>query len=253
MRGVEPKSAGSSATEALTIVVALFPDIGPPYSSRVGHRGGYRWDGVSLFRIPGTRTVHLVGPGPLADDMRQALRGGGIPGWHLLELPAQETPLETLEGSLPVETLNALRRHPFSTLEELAATPDVGLLDVSRIGEMRVAEIRRVVPVRPSDPPPPPPATPEIEERRGRVDARILPAPRLRHHVFLDLLIRSDLPLSALDAILTSLNAEPVPPADPLVLLLLETAKAEDLLSHYIKSHQTSPTEPDGEHAVPAR
>ncbi|HEV7976094.1 hypothetical protein [Amycolatopsis sp.] len=45
------------------------------------------------------------------------------------------------------------------------------------------------------------------------------------------------MPDAAVDKIVASLNAEPVPPADPLVALLLETAGGLGMLEHYRTTH----------------
>ena len=89
-------------------------------------------DAVLLVRRP-DRRVHLVGAGELGEQLRQLLRGG-VDGWRLHELPATQTPLTDAEPLLRPRVAGMLARYGFTTLEEIAAVPDLGLLDIRHFG-----------------------------------------------------------------------------------------------------------------------
>jgi hypothetical protein len=80
-------------------------------------------DAVLLVRRP-DRWVHLVGAGELGGHLRQLLRGG-IDGWRLHELPATQTPLTDAEPLVGPRVYAMLARYGFTTLEEIAAVPDL--------------------------------------------------------------------------------------------------------------------------------
>jgi hypothetical protein len=75
--------------------------------------------------------------------------------------------------------------------------------------------------------------------------SRLAVAQRVRYQEFVGMLARSSMPLSALDKIIDSLNAEVVPLADPLVRLLLETAGEAEMASYYQRTHSQPSTSPD--------
>ena len=58
----------------------------------------------------------------------------------------------------------------------------------------------------------------------------------LRSRHFVELLARSSIPPTALQLIATALNAEPVPPADPAVVALLDTAGEHAILTRYTRT-----------------
>jgi hypothetical protein len=70
---------------------------------------------------------------------------------------------------------------------------------------------------------------------------RLAEAQRLRYREFAGMLARSSMPISALDKIIESMNAEAVPPADPLVCLLLETAGEAEIARYYLEMHPQPP------------
>jgi hypothetical protein len=85
-------------------------------------------DGVLLVRRP-DRRVHLVGAGGVGEGLRGLLRAG-VDGWRLHELPAAQTPLQDAAPLLGPWVYAVLSRYGFGTLEELAAVPSLGLLDI---------------------------------------------------------------------------------------------------------------------------
>ncbi|MGH3685655.1 MAG: hypothetical protein ACRDRU_10565 [Pseudonocardiaceae bacterium] len=84
-------------------------------------------------------------------------------------------------------------------------------------------------------------------DRREHIDTALSPAHRVRNTQLLELLARSSLLLEAVDAILASLEAEPVSPVDPMVTLLLRTAREPELAALYELAHQPGP-EPGNRH-----
>ncbi|MGH3222929.1 MAG: hypothetical protein ACRDPY_30265, partial [Streptosporangiaceae bacterium] len=67
---------------------------------------------------------------------------------------------------------------------------------------------------------------------------------RDRYRDFAGMMARSSLPPGALTAIAESLSAEPVPAADPLVCLLLDTAGEAELAAYYRRTHALVPGDP---------
>jgi hypothetical protein len=229
--------AGTSARSVLLAVTSLFqvpgvctsrvfvPSDGQPYPP-----------GVLLFALDGQR-VHVVGADDLATEIRHVLREGRIPGWSLNEMTGTATPLVALRPLMTPRTFRTLEREPFTTVEEVATLPDHALVDLRHIGEKSVAEIRTAI------------ADPAIAHYSANNPSSTSPSRpamlrdelpstlRLRLAPFLDLLAAATLPASAETAIIAALAAEPVPPADHVVILLLETAGAQDALDYYTATH----------------
>ncbi|TCJ34624.1 hypothetical protein E0504_32000 [Parafrankia sp. BMG5.11] len=231
--------AGRSALEALSRVV---PRLLTPktYTARIMAADTEKLPGVEalLFGLAEAREVHIVGGSWLAQQMRDLLRAGRIPGWNLHELPETTTPVFALFPLLPAVTVTALEKCPFATVEEVAAAPDEGLRELHRLGAKGVAAIREAC------------AHPAVREFTGRpavfpdlADApppfgdRMNVAHQIRYQGFLDGLLHRSLPQAAVDTIIRSIDGEPLPSADPLVLMLLETAGATDLLAYYANTH----------------
>jgi len=97
-------------------------------------------DAVLLVRHP-HRRVHLVGVGELGEHLRPLLRGG-VEGWRLHELPVTLTPLNDAEPLLGPRVYAILARFGFATVEEIAAVPDLGLLDIRHFGPKTRLDIR---------------------------------------------------------------------------------------------------------------
>jgi hypothetical protein len=195
-------------------------------------------DGVLLVRRP-DRRVHLVDAGGVGEDLRGLLRAG-VDGWRLHELPAAQTPLQDAAPLLGPRVYAMLIRYGFGTLEELAAVPNLGLLDIRHFGR----KTRLVVDAALA-------AHQLLDDsaaraarrlRRRHIDQQLSAAHRARNAPLLDVLARSDLELSAVDSILASLAAEAVPPADPTVLQLLGESDRPDLAALYARTH--TPAEP---------
>jgi len=231
--------AGGSALEALTRLVPRF--LSP--RTRACHVFADGGEDVAdaetlLFGLVDVRNVHVVGSSWLARQMRDLLRAGRVAGWGLHELPETTTSVYALFPYLPNATITILEKYPFATVEEIVATPDEGLRDLRRLGATGVAAIRAAC------------AHPEVAEfstpaldravpaRMSAYEDRLLPAYRDRYTSFLGRLAQLALPDNAVARILESINAEPLPPADPTVIAVLEAAGATDLLAYYSRTHR---------------
>lgn len=199
-----------------------------------------------VFRRP-RRVVHVLGTSKLAECFRELLRDG-VAGWTLHPMPATRTLLEVAEPTLGHRTYNLLTREGFSTLEELAATPDEALLELRNLGPKSLDAIHHVVAAYSDATVAHPSEADAHADRREHIDTVLSPAHRVRNAQLLELLARSSIPLEAVDAILASLGAEPVPPADPLVTLLLKTASEPELADLYERAHQPGPEDRSGPH-----
>jgi hypothetical protein len=184
----------------------------------------------------------------MAERLRELLDGQAVPGWELRPIPPGLTPLHALVGPLLTmptgrQFYNLLDREGFATVEEVVATPDDCLRLFRQCGPKMVAAIRLVLRDLGWDPPVydrPSPAG-LVPERQVHIVGRLSEAQRLRYREFAGMLARSSMPISALDKIIESLNAETVPPADPLVCLLLETAREAEIARYYLDMHSQPP------------
>jgi len=237
------ESAGTTVRSVLLTVTAQFGDP-EVLSSRVYRPETYHPypPGVLLFPLDGQR-LHVVGADDLATEIRQVLRKGAIPGWSLHEITGATTPIGVLRSLVTARTFGVLEREPFTTIEEVATVPDRALLDLRHVGEKTIEEIRTAIASpevtqyrqqRPSDAPPAGQVAMNRDDLPHALQLRLAP--------FLDLLANAGLPAAAESAIIASLATEPVPPADHVVSLLLETAGAHDALAYYLATHgpQTS-------------
>jgi hypothetical protein len=177
--------------------------------------------------------VHLVGTGELGEHLRQLLRGG-VDGWRLHELPATQTPLTDAEPLLGPRVYSMPARYGFTTLEEIAAVPDLGLLDIRHFGPKTRLVVDAVLAAYHLVDDPAIHAA--QERRRHHINRRLSAAHRARNAPLLDLLAISDLEIGAVDIIIESLAAEAVPPADPLVLQLLGAAGQPELAALCVPS-----------------
>lgn len=197
-------------------------------------------DAALLFAVaPGV--AHVVGSSPLAEEARGLLGDGVVTGWRLHELPDTTTPLSALRPHLESRYYNLLDRHGFTSVEEATAAPDAGLLQLRNAGPRFVEALRAIVGepdtrkmavTRPAD-------LQDAHQRRNHLLGRLRTAAAARYRELVDALARSSIPLAALDKIATALNNEPIPPADPTVTLLLETAGEQQILDHYLSTHQS--------------
>ena len=93
----------------------------PPGSAAPGHR-----DAVGC---PSRR-----GDSQVAAEARQALTAREVPGWTLQPVRSSSTPLHVLQPLLATRYYGILSRNGFSTVEEVEATPDIGLLALRGAG-----------------------------------------------------------------------------------------------------------------------
>ena len=106
-----------------------------------------------------------------------------------------------------------LARYGFTTVEEIAAVPDLGLLNIRHFGpKTRLVVDAVLAAYRLVDDP----ALRAAQERRRRhITSRLSAAHRARNAALLDLLAISDLEIGAVDTIIESLAAEVVRPRTP--------------------------------------
>ena len=95
---------------------------------------------MSLYRRD-DKTIVVVGQNPLADAVRDALP---IDGWRSHSLPHRVTLLSTVREALGTRTFSLLRREGFTSIEEVAAVPDRGLLDIRNMGSTTIATLRMI-------------------------------------------------------------------------------------------------------------
>jgi hypothetical protein len=223
---LSPMQRGRSATAA--------------FVEREDETGG---DVVDLYLTQPYRVL-VIGHSPLAERVRAALRDGRLGGWRLHRLPDNQTSIQVLEPQLRGRYHNLLRRNDISTVEEAAAIPEAGWLELRHVGAAFVRALKQALAdhgvhddvAHAADPT-------DLDPRRKHVEGQLHPASPARSRDFCDLLIRSRIPLTAIDKIIESLNAEPVPAAAPMTLLLLETAGEPQLVDIYRRTH-VDPQEP---------
>jgi hypothetical protein len=87
------------------------------------------------------QTVVVVGRNRLADAVRDALPVGQ---WRRHVLPTSPTLLSTLRDRLGTRTFALLRREGFTSLEEVTAVPDRGLLDIRNMGSTTISTLRMI-------------------------------------------------------------------------------------------------------------
>ncbi|KPM55418.1 hypothetical protein ACG83_08605 [Frankia sp. R43] len=201
---------------------------------------------MTLYGLAESQEIHVIGQNRLADQMRDLLRDNQIFGWRLHELPAEQTPVHALYALLSVRSANLLQLVPFLSVEEVAAVPDDTLLELRGLGQGALAEIRSAL----ADPslrafagmltaPGSEPSSEGSDHSSGDgIAARLRPEHRLRYRDFLRGLAAAGLPAASVDRILNSISAEPVPPADPIVEDILQSANATDLLDYYTDTHE---------------
>lgn len=225
-------------------------------------RTGQHWESTSddsLFgvarvcRIWPARVLHVIGATEMAEQLRSLYGSGEITGWALQPMPDTRTPLHTVEQKIRDAAggtgrgYSPLARGGFVHTEEVQATPDAALLGVRNVGPNTLPIIRTVLPYTGPDVDAAadlPKAARErllAPDRQAAVDEIFAATTRARYRRLVDGLAASSVPTAALRKIGESLNAEALPPADPLVELLLETAGLNGLLQLYRDTH--SPTE----------
>jgi hypothetical protein len=204
-----------------------------------------------VCRVVPARVLHVVGASEMAEQLRALYSAGTVTGWTLQPMPGTRTPLHTVEraihdaGGGTSRGYTQLTRGGFVHTEEVQACPDAALREVHNVGPGTLAIIRAVLPFLGPDPDAvadpgdvaggDAPAVPQA----ARVAELFSPAARASCPQLVDELAAARVPDAALQKIAGSLSDEPVPPADPLVDLLLDTAGLRRALAVYRATHTT--------------
>jgi hypothetical protein len=248
---LDPGPVDANPEEALREALREFED--RPYScysATAWVRSDNSTGGRTLvFRRPG-RVVHVIGTSKLAECFRELLREG-VAGWTLHPMPATQTPLEVAESTLGRRSYKLLAREGVTTLEDLAAIPDEALMRLRNLGPKSLDAIHQAAAAYFEATVAHPSEAGTHADRREHIDTALSPAHRARNTQLLELLARSSVPLEAVDIILASLEAEPVPLADPMVTLLLRTAGEPELAALYERAHQPGPDSTTVDYASP--
>jgi hypothetical protein len=211
-----------------------------------------QWGAAQVCRMRPTRLLHVVGTSEMAEHLREIYGSGQIAGWSLQPMPPTRTPLHNFLDALvaaahnpgSMRGYNQLDRHGFVYAEEVQVCPDAALLEMRNFGQIALTAVREVLGPAPTIAP----EEPRFKtRRRGESEAvsarqrhladRLSAPAAARYRELAHLLAQSQIPLAALDKICASLSSEPVPQADPLVTLLLDTAGEPDLLDLYRTTH----------------
>jgi len=243
----EPTPAGDSLDESLLQLLSSMRHGWPASAVFVERDEITGGDSVRLFPTK-PRCVLVVGASPLAEKVRSALMSGRLGGWQLHALPEVQTSIQGLEPRLKGRYYNLLMRNEITTVEEAAAIPEEGWLELRNVGRGFVGALAGALAAHGAGGEVAHPALAnELEERRKHIEARMQPTVLARYRDFCQLLIQSRIPLAAVAKIAETLNAEPVPPADPMAMLLLETAGERHLLDRYLDTHWKETTASAGE------
>lgn len=148
--GSVPSPWGShSAHDALQSLAREFSSLRQPLWCPTSLRSGASGK-AQVFRVQPGQSMHVVGASPLAAELRRLLTAGAEPGWELHPVPGDRTPLQALAE--PLRRLsgngrffNLLDRSGFAYIEEIAATPDECLTELSNCGPGLVAAVRQVI------------------------------------------------------------------------------------------------------------
>jgi hypothetical protein len=230
--------ADEDPAEALPRVAGACASGGPGRWVTAGRPGG-RWGAAQVCRVWPGRILHVVGGSPMASRLRELLADSAA-GWEPHQVRAGRTPLSVLAGPLfavsgSVRYYNTLARSDFCTVEELAATPEDCLRQITQVGAKMAAAIRQVL--RDLDWDSPGAAADAVTGRRAFIAARLAGEHQVRYREFAGMLARSPLSAAALATIAGSLSAEAAPPADPQVCQLLAAAGEADLATYYQRTH----------------
>lgn len=113
--------------------------------------GGNSSLGMALvFRPWPLRSMHVVGSTPMAEALRVLIAAGAAPGWELHPVPGGRTALHVLAAPLyrlsgQQRFYNLLDRAGFAWAEEVAATPEVCLLELRNSGPKFIAAVRQAL------------------------------------------------------------------------------------------------------------
>ncbi|PXX59646.1 AAA domain-containing protein [Nocardia tenerifensis] len=103
--------------------------------------------GVAFFPVPGERKLHVLGSCGVAAECRRLLADSVVDGWGLQSGLDGATPLQRMKTEFQRLTgttreFNMLMRAGFTTVEQLAATPEECLYSLPNSGDVTVARIR---------------------------------------------------------------------------------------------------------------
>lgn len=141
--------AAESLSHALRDLTEYFTADGAHWSCYAGLAD--RTLGSALvFRMRPSRSLLVAGTSAMADELRRLVAEGAAPGWDLHPVPGGRTPLCELEDPLLRESgnrrfCNALERAGFAYIEEVAAAPDKGLIELRNSGLRLIACVRTVI------------------------------------------------------------------------------------------------------------
>ncbi|SFW11916.1 hypothetical protein [Amycolatopsis australiensis] len=202
--------------------------------------------------VPG-RVLHVVGASAMAEQLRHLYGCGAVTGWTLQPMPETRTLLHTVQQAIREASggtgrgYTQLSRGGFVHTEEVQACPDTAMLGVNNIGPGTLEIIRAVLPY--TGPDPAEAAAEPADAGDGGMAAvphagatgLFSTATRARYPRLVEQLAASRMPEAALTRIAEALNGEPLPPADPMVDLLLDTAGLRRALEIYRATHDPAP------------
>lgn len=141
--------AADTPLRALTDLTEFFSSRPKAWSSYAGLADGSLGSAL-VFRMCPARTMLVAGTTPMAAELRHLLADGAAPGWELRAMPAILTPLHKLAAPLLSESgsnrfYNMLERSGFGYVEEVAAAPDEGILELRNGGQRLIETVRKVV------------------------------------------------------------------------------------------------------------
>jgi hypothetical protein len=141
--------ASESALDALRSLAEEFSSSRQPLWCPASLRSGASGT-AQVFRVRTSQSMHVVGAGPLAAELRRLLADGAQPGWELHPVTGGATPLHAL--ATPLRRLsgtgrfyNLLNRSGFAYVEEVAVTPLECLSELPNGGPRFVAAVRRAI------------------------------------------------------------------------------------------------------------
>jgi hypothetical protein len=202
-----------------------------------------RWGIAKVCQLEPDRVLHVIGASEMAEQLRDEYRSQGVVGWRLAPMADTRTPLHeallTAQDAASKElatAYNTLHRTGFIYGEEVAACSDEVLRQVRNIGPRVLDALRGVLGAKPDRTPSPAPAVSTDAAARFLAE-NLTPAAATRYRDLVSGLAVSTIPDIALGKIVSALNAEPLPPADLMVTLLLDTAGKAELLELYALTH----------------
>src|SRR5712692_10256902 len=141
----EGHGVSESPEDVLTTVVS---DLSRQLACHVG--GNPRLGRALVFRAWPLRSLHAVGGTPMAEALRELIAAGAAPGWELHPVPGGRTALQVLAAPLyrlsgQQRFYNLLDRAGFAWTEEVAATPEVCLLELRISGPKFITAVRRAL------------------------------------------------------------------------------------------------------------